>query len=457
MLQGRPVNIKRFEVVLCACVALYVIYTLTGTLSLPLSQSQRNAGNSAELGYSKSESRNDVIKPLPRETMGKGNVIQREMDIGTSQGERFVSIVKFFEKTPVLLSEQNNLPNHVKKAERFHFQDDSSHDYRRPSEVTHNSPLTQKAGVSPVNLCSVTFDLDLCSCSRTLTLPFPTACPTTVPSPGNILETMKESFGNSICGDWATIRGPKQKIVSYSVHGSFPNDYYRGLESLVPAIADAYPGWTMRVYHRLDESNATIRNWLCSLACKYPHLDYCNVDKISVLSNVRGKTSGQAWRFSVMGDRLVDGYMVRDADSPILQREVDAVHDWLNSTRCFHIMRDNIFHRAPIMAGMWGGCNTWREQQFRIVRDQMFQDVSNGMGDQSTLKSRLWPLAQENATIHDSYNCGRFPGSQPFPSQRANFTFVGQRTYRKWYRKERTFLQCPWRCRPRQHPDWVYC
>ncbi|XP_064097040.1 uncharacterized protein LOC135208606 isoform X2 [Macrobrachium nipponense] len=452
MLQGRPVNIKRFEVVLCACVALYVIYTLTGTLSLPLSQSQRNSGSSAE-------SANDVIQPLPRETedSAKGKVIQEALDI-TRQGERIVSIVKFFEKTPGLLSEQNNLlPEHSQKPERFHFQDATSHDHRRPSEATHNSPLTQKTGVSPMNLCSVTFDLDLCSCSRMLTLPFPSACPKTVTSAGHILETLKDSFGDSTCGDWSTIRGPKQKVVSYSVHGSFPNDYYQGLESLVPVIADTYPGWTMRVYHRLDESNTTIRNWMCSLACKYPHLDYCSVDKISDLSNVKSETSGKAWRFSVVGDRLVDGYMVRDADSPILQREVDAVHDWLNSARCFHIMRDNIFHRAPIMAGMWGGCNTWREQQFRNVREQMFQDVSNGVDDQSTLKSRLWPLARGNATVHDSYNCRRFPGSQPFPSQRVNFTFVGQRTYRKWYRKERTFLQCPWRCRPRQHPDWVYC
>lgn len=32
-----------------------------------------------------------------------------------------------------------------------------------------------------------------------------------------------------------------------------------------------------------------------------------------------------------MGDPLVEKYLMRDTDSPILQREVEAVHDWLHS------------------------------------------------------------------------------------------------------------------------------
>lgn len=33
----------------------------------------------------------------------------------------------------------------------------------------------------------------------------------------------------------------------------------------------------------------------------------------------------------MVGDPLVEKYLMRDTDSPILQREVEAVHDWLHS------------------------------------------------------------------------------------------------------------------------------
>lgn len=50
----------------------------------------------------------------------------------------------------------------------------------------------------------------------------------------------------------------------------------------------------------------------------------------SGLGDIRGSIA-TVWRLGVMGDPLVEKYLMRDTDSPILRREVEAVHEWLHS------------------------------------------------------------------------------------------------------------------------------
>lgn len=55
------------------------------------------------------------------------------------------------------------------------------------------------------------------------------------------------------------------------------------------------------------------------------------------------------WRFLPLGDRFVDMFISRDLDSYILQREIDAVHAWIESGKTAHIMRDNPYHNAVMV------------------------------------------------------------------------------------------------------------
>lgn len=48
------------------------------------------------------------------------------------------------------------------------------------------------------------------------------------------------------------------------------------------------------------------------------------------VGDVRGSV-GSVWRAAVLGDPLIKFYAVRDADSPVLPREVEAVREWLSS------------------------------------------------------------------------------------------------------------------------------
>ena len=63
---------------------------------------------------------------------------------------------------------------------------------------------------------------------------------------------------------------------------------------------------------------------------------------------------GQFWRFYPASDRDVEIMLSRDCDSRLNQREKEAVNEWLNSSKSFHIMRDHPYHNTEILAGMWG-------------------------------------------------------------------------------------------------------
>lgn len=55
-----------------------------------------------------------------------------------------------------------------------------------------------------------------------------------------------------------------------------------------------------------------------------------------------------------IGDPLVDIFVSRDLDSPIIDREREAVKIWEKSDKILHYMRDHPYHRYPILGGMWG-------------------------------------------------------------------------------------------------------
>ncbi|KAK3849987.1 hypothetical protein Pcinc_043281 [Petrolisthes cinctipes] len=199
----------------------------------------------------------------------------------------------------------------------------------------------------------------------------------------------------------------------------FPNAYYKGLEKLVYEVPNFYPWMVHEGIGNVNESFA------------------------------------MTWRFSVMGDPLVNRYIVRDSDSPLIQREVDAVNEWINLGTCFHTMRDHIAHLFPVMGGMWGGCNYWQPDKNKGIRTTLFLSRKVYGGDQNALTTYLLPWAKENMTSHTSYPCKQFPGSLPFPTRRVSGTFVGSRNYRM--RNDTIFRKCPWECRPKLHKDWERC
>merc|ERR1711963_468107 len=94
-------------------------------------------------------------------------------------------------------------------------------------------------------------------------------------------------------------------------------------------IQSFYPGWRMRIYHNITSDQTLVLNRLCKLYCTFDHVDFCDTRK----------------------------FASRDVDSWILPRERDAVNEWENKGKQFHVMRDGPFHHTPILAGLWGADN----------------------------------------------------------------------------------------------------
>ena len=158
--------------------------------------------------------------------------------------------------------------------------------------------------------------------------------------------------------------------------------------------------------------------------------------------------------------------MSRDLDSALTLRERVAVNAWLASNKSFHSMRDHPSHGLPMLGGMWGFRPSHNPNVSRILHEKIHNKNLikryGGIADQNFLTTHVWPIAKSSLIVHDSFLCQNGFGfkTEPFPTQRpsANETncFVG--CVRpccgrgKW-----PFKPCPIQCRPKDHPDWIYC
>ena len=180
-----------------------------------------------------------------------------------------------------------------------------------------------------------------CSCSRPI-----------LTDPSHIL--LIDETSTSLCSQYATYRGFHQRVIAVSMYGPKDNRLFTFnnsltfLYALIDDISQMYPGWILRVYH-----DSTVReDIICSIECKYLHVDFCNTTSLIGLGNVAEYIPPRMWRFLPAGDLYVDIIASRDLDSPLIQRELDAVHEWLSTNKSWHVMRDHPLHNVP-MLGRW--------------------------------------------------------------------------------------------------------
>jgi hypothetical protein len=78
--------------------------------------------------------------------------------------------------------------------------------------------------------------------------------------------------------------------------------------------------------------------------------------------------------------------------------------------------------------------------------------------DQDFLAEYIWRVARRNATVHDSYSCTDFGNSLPFPTERPkSMCFVACFNCCNITINDRKNHECPWKCRPENHKNWLYC
>lgn len=211
-----------------------------------------------------------------------------------------------------------------------------------------------------------------------------------------------DSWAVSTCGCRADFRGLHQDVVAFSLYGNFSDpqmfDRYVGpMSTIIGEILHSYPGWVIRIYYSLDEPEHY--QLLQSFFKSYDQVDLCNATRALEARRLNiTSTFPMVWRFLPLVDPTVDRFMSRDTDGLLLNREVHAVNEWLNSPATFHIMRDHPWHCVPMLGGMWGAKiyqdrRTIAGTAARLFRRRLSAEEFIKGADQNLLADYIWPLA----------------------------------------------------------------
>ena len=181
------------------------------------------------------------------------------------------------------------------------------------------------------------------------------------------------------------------KVISFSLYGDNPK-YTIGAIKNSELKETFFPGWEMRVYH-----NDSVPNYVLE------QLEANNV--VLVNTGVEQGVCNAMWRFAPASEK-VECFISRDCDSRLFERDAVAVQEWLDSGKCFHIIRDHPGgHAWEISAGMWGarGCFVENIQEKMNDYIQTSSWVTDRAVDQRFLQEIIYPRAVESLFLHDEY------------------------------------------------------
>ncbi len=121
------------------------------------------------------------------------------------------------------------------------------------------------------------------------------------------------------------------------------------------------------------------------------------------------------WRFQVANHKDIGYFLVRDVDSVFSIREVNAVEEWLNSGKWFHVIRDWWTHTDLMLAGLWGGVANVLPNINELLQNYSSTAVVTPNIDQWFLRDRIWRYVKTSCLVHA--RCFKNKGSRPIPGK----------------------------------------
>ena len=181
-----------------------------------------------------------------------------------------------------------------------------------------------------------------------------------------------------------------------------------------------YPDWKIYLYLDTHLQGSAFHNITTSV-----HSDIVTI--VWKTSNASQSSHfGHTWRFLVADNEECDRWIVRDTDTRMSLRTMQAVLDWIWSGRSFHIMRDHVLHDGPILAGLFGGVKgclgdgVKMEDLLAEYFSKLESKPDDFWSDQNFLAQAVFPRIRKSFLVHDDYlnqhstcknygNCKRFP------------------------------------------------
>ncbi|MFT6102343.1 MAG: hypothetical protein ACJATV_000516 [Granulosicoccus sp.] len=196
----------------------------------------------------------------------------------------------------------------------------------------------------------------------------------------------------------------KKKVIAFSLWGNKKRYVFGSLRNLLLA-PDLYPDWELWFY--------------VDMTVDQGFLDIITQLGGKVILQPEGQTQRDklCWRFNVANDASVGYFLVRDSDSVFSVRECNAVQQWINSGKHFHILRDWWTHTDLILAGMWGGVAGVLPNMQALFNDYFPNSVTNPNIDQRFLRDCIWRYIKTSYLAHDRCfthaNSHAMPGPTP--------------------------------------------
>lgn len=129
-------------------------------------------------------------------------------------------------------------------------------------------------------------------------------------------------------------------VFSFTLFGG-EDKYCKGLLKNIALIETSFPGWEVWVYC----GEGIPEDVLLEL-----HQHSC----VRLIPTNEEGMVNKFYRFFAIDRPEVELCIVRDADSRIYERDQACIHEFIQSQKIVHIIRDHPNHHHRMMAGMWG-------------------------------------------------------------------------------------------------------
>ena len=196
----------------------------------------------------------------------------------------------------------------------------------------------------------------------------------------------------------------RKRVISYCLYGSDTGNvpvkkYILGAIRNAELSLIYYPDFILYFY--IDTvSKYKVDQEIVNKLRSFSHVKIIEID-VSVYPNIN---FAKCLRFLPMDEPNVEIMLSRDTDSRFSWREANAVREWINSGKQFHIIRDHPCHSNVILGGAWASRKikhfNWKKEMEVYTNMLNVWDV-----DQQFLKDKIYPLIknEECSMIHDNY------------------------------------------------------
>ena len=161
-------------------------------------------------------------------------------------------------------------------------------------------------------------------------------------------------------------------IVSFCLYGTDAN-YYTGLLENISSLREHMP-----------ECTIVVSKGVCDPSWVIP-------DGVTVIETHRAGAVNMLYRYLPMA--TADVGFVRDTDSRITERDRECMREFLASPYSYHMIRDHVWHKSPLMGGLFG----WK------TRTELGIEIPTDAGygtDEHLLSTHLYPRIVSDLLVH---------------------------------------------------------